>query len=649
MDNNKEFIHIDELFQRLRHTVQEEYRSEDAWSRMKNLLDEEMPVTDPVRGSGRKRYFIPLLALLLGIGGATTGYQLYQYNQQQLSGTPQAAAAYDIVSAAAAPVSYSRDLPGEAAEQYGRKGAVSRTAAGNSANTGTPATVAGKHPGTGSNNKHNSSRTGRQPPAQGGISLAATGGTAGSTAGRGHSVKSNPEQQLPEIFQLPAIAAGPGIWQYHHPVARLLNGSSTSLAMNTLPDENKAGTTPSAEKLERLLQEKVPNALPDTWKQPVVPVAHTATQGSETADRIPAAEQNNVTPETPEIIRTVAKDNATYVQKNDGQWYKEEEEKRKFIHTVRKMDENRQYYIDTQSVEEAIVVKHLPVDASIVTGRTENSLGSSASTSSSNFTDLKVLNDSKVKAYNGEEEGGSFFKKYFLKDDIYKLFNGTNKFEAMINFGGQYAPAATGSYGFHFGVGAIYNLTERLDIGLEARYVRKSFSNFYQEDEQKNYNVSQNGSLYSGTETITRYEYTIRNYNSVEIPLYLSYKIGDRLSVMGGIQYVYAAPIKWQLKTSTMINDNFASVEMPQNTNMLFNQQTDFSARSGFGFMAGIGFDASKRISLDFRVSQNFYGRNNSSNNSINSIYNAPVFGLTLGYFFGKKDKIYYLMQNNQR
>src|SRR5690606_2688211 len=232
-----------------------------------------------------------------------------------------------------------------------------------------------------------------------------------------------------------------------------------------------------------------------------------------------------------------------------------------------------------------------------------------------------------------------------LRDDIYKLFNKMNKFEAMVNFGGHYAPAATGAYGFHIGVGGLYNITERLDIGLEARYVRKSFSNFYQDDEQRTYNVSQSGSLYSGTETITQYEYTIRNYNSIELPLYLSYKIGDRLSVMGGIQYVYAAPIKWQLSTNTIINDNFASVAAPQNKNTIVNQVSDFSARSGFGFTAGVGFDASRRISLDFRVSQNFYNQSNSTNNSINSIYNAPVFGFTFGYFFGKKDKIYYLMQ----
>lgn len=78
MDNNKDFIHIDELFRKLRDTVQEEYRSEDAWSRMKNILDEEMPVADPGRGIGKRRYFIPLLALLLGMGGATAGYYVYQ-------------------------------------------------------------------------------------------------------------------------------------------------------------------------------------------------------------------------------------------------------------------------------------------------------------------------------------------------------------------------------------------------------------------------------------------------------------------------------------------------------------------------------------------------------------------------------------------
>lgn len=650
MDNKNEFIHIDELFQKLRHTVQEEYRSEDAWSRMKNLLDEEMPVADPVKGSGRKRYFIPLLALLLGIGGATTGYQYYQYQQQQSTGTQYATTVQDIISNTAvlqaAPVNTATEAPGGLTE-YPTTGASRKSPiASNPNNNRTVATdIPTRHINTGTaNNKQATMAT----PTATGIAHIEKDAIASL---------SNPTDQittahrLSEAFQLPVAAAGSGIWQFRNPITRLLADNTAAVAMSdATPDHT--GSKPSNERLEKLLQDRTGLSRPAVQQQPSVPEVNrtAAQQAPRTETSATGNEPNIVTNNPQEIIHTVKKDNITYVQKNDGQWYQEAEEKMKFIHTVKKLDENRQYYTDTQSVEENIIVKHLPVDASIVTGKTGNNFSSTASaaTASSNFTDLKVLNDSKVKAFSGEK-GSAFFKRYILRDDIYKLFNGTNKFEAMINFGGMYAPAATGSYGFHLGIGGLYNLTERLDIGLEARYVRKSFSNFYQEDEQKQYNVSQNGSIFSGTETITNFEYTIRNYNSIEIPLYLSYKIGDRVSIMGGIQYVYAAPIKWQLKTNTSVNDNFASMEMPQNTNTVFNQQADFSARSGLGFMAGIGFDASKRISLDFRVSQNFYGKGNSSNNSINSIYNAPVFGLTLGYFFGKKDKIYYLMQNSKR
>ena len=78
------------------------------------------------------------------------------------------------------------------------------------------------------------------------------------------------------------------------------------------------------------------------------------------------------------------------------------------------------------------------------------------------------------------------------------LFNKNNKFEAMITFGGLYSPAATGAYGYSIGVGGLYNIMERLSIVLEAKYARKIFTNFYQEDLSKSYNVSQNGSLFSG-------------------------------------------------------------------------------------------------------------------------------------------------------
>jgi len=73
MDNPNDFIHIDEVFRKLKD--REEPEGTGSWMRMKELLDKEMPVGSPVsRFSTLRRYIIPVVAtLLIGGGGAYYG------------------------------------------------------------------------------------------------------------------------------------------------------------------------------------------------------------------------------------------------------------------------------------------------------------------------------------------------------------------------------------------------------------------------------------------------------------------------------------------------------------------------------------------------------------------------------------------------
>lgn len=231
-----------------------------------------------------------------------------------------------------------------------------------------------------------------------------------------------------------------------------------------------------------------------------------------------------------------------------------------------------------------------------------------------------------------------------MRDDIARFFYNSDKLQAAINLGGIYTPSGTGGYGFNIGISGIYALSERLNLTVEARFVQKAFTNFYFEDVNKKYDVVQNGSIFNGKETISNQEYLVRGVSMFELPVYLSYNIGERLSIFGGLQFAYAAPIKHTTTSKVTTNDNYANMNKPFDQEFRVDKEKDFKAQSGLGYTFGVGFDVSKKISLDFRVNQNF-SSNNSSNNSISNMFTTPTFNINIGYYFGKNDKIYYLLK----
>lgn len=649
MERNKDFIHIDELFKDLKNTVDDSYRSEDAWSRMKSMLDEEMPVADPVGRRGNRRYFIPLLALMLGAGGVATGYYVHKngladtgvgttivqnnngattgnLSEQAMRNTQHSSPTENTLTADATTISEQT----VALYPYATASGKGMQQHSTSAPTGNHITSEGTTKKADKARWQSDQRHGQV------VKLTTATNAVSAVSDQGEDkelLKSLLESQSQD---LKGVSAGLDKQQ-----------SPEVMSINTKDDIKNA--TGKVSQPQPLSAESI---TPKVMQQPDASgKSESGLVNNDKADRFgegkaaiePAKRIGNS--EDPKQV--IVKNGKKYIQTDAG-WFEEKQQKQTIVHTERTTNNQHQLVVDTQSVEEQFVTKRLPLEKELVKSLNlgANTDAVAANADINDYTDLRVLNDTKVKSYTGEAKGSNFFKKYILKDDVRRWLNTVDKFEAMITFGGLYSPAATGSYGFSVGVGGVYNLTERLNVVMEARYVRKVFSNFYQEDEERAYDVTQNGSIYSGVETTTKYEYTIRNYNSIEIPLYLSYEVGDRLSVFGGIQYVYAAPIKWSLDKEITTNVNFASIAAPQNKSVIVNQNEDFGPRSGFGFLAGVGFDASRRISIDFRVSQNFYNKKNISSNSINGIYNAPVFGLTLGYFFGKSEKIYYIMKN---
>lgn len=643
MDSNKDFVNIDELFEQLREPIQEQYSSEAAWARFKHQLDDELPVIDPKTGKSKRRFFFPLFALLISMGTATSIY--YAQNKDNVAPNKETNVAThkpnvpSLMNESKSVAALSNQKSDHKSDNIINQTDISSSTDEHNINNNINTT------------KHQASIIAKSvignkySQSQNNNSIQSTQNTNQSTITQNQNARVtkdeniNINQTLSKITDEQLIAANvtpativteintntprdkqiQAVAKINEPAILKIKAENNALISDNLPSgPNVAGNNilANSDKVELERQDIEPTKL----SQEIV---------------------NN-------YAEKVEKDNKTYVKDKYGNWYQEVNTKTLFIQTANRKDiTTNKKGLDTIAQSETIVSKYIPLnkDESKQLEIQPGDMASiSTSKSSMTFTDLKAINTSEIKSISTKEKT-NVFQNIFAKDDLLNFVNRNNKFEAMVNFGGIYSPAATGAYGMSLGIGGIYNITERLSAVLEAKYIRKIFTHFYQEDISKQYNVSQSGSLYSGSENITNYEYVIKNYNSFEIPLYLNYNIGNRLSIFGGVQYVFAAPIKYNLNKESVTN-TYTSLLAPTAKSNVIDASKDFSSRNGFGYLAGIGFDASKKISVDFRISQNFYNKQYSNNNVINGIYNAPVFSVTLGYYFGKKDKIYYLMKN---
>jgi len=673
MDPNRDFVHIDEVFQRLHQTPYSETDASEAWSRMKGLLDEEMPVHPKRKPLVKRKYFYPFLLLIASatVSGTVWGYKTlnsYKNTNIPVSGlskignnspNEKPTSPKNPTSAIAMPIGMSNSsenhIHDEALQVASLSDAV-RKAALNKKSTHSFAPKAPSAP-----KQH---KSGNSSP----IAINSTGSsTIRKDAESTNNGTINALQQ--NDVQASNFADNEFAYKIIHQQLKPENAKSNNKAITI-----NQFTEPI------LTQSYIANSITD-W----------ATEVMESKDDLANLNTNTITPlpkdngvnnennkitsnilsieEQPKFAMQSGSINAVkpenerllngqkFVKDENGQWYKESvktvtitnkiksKDKESNIETITVVGNSTMNIIDRLPADEVELVELLAIDnATNVNTTIEINNFSAVSNRSNSYSNLKILNENKVKTIYSN--AGNNFNNNIkaLRDDIARFFQNSDKLQAAINFGGLYTPAGTGGYGFNIGVGGTYLLSERLQLTLEARYIHKSFTNFYIEDIDKTYNVTQNGSIYNGTERITNQEYLISGISMFEVPLYLTYNIGERLSVFGGLQFAYAAPIKWSTNTNVVFNENYANTQKPIDKEFRINDKTDFAAQNGLGYMFGIGFDISKKMSLDFRVNQNF--RSNSAtgmSNSVNNIFTTPTFNINIGFWFGKKQKIYYL------
>lgn len=576
MDSNKDFIHIDELFKKMQNEPVTSYKNTDsAWEKMRAQLDKEMPTGGlTANGSSKRRYFYPLLALLLASSAGSFGYWFYLKSDKSTI-TASENNIQKVEMAKQANISQS-------AVAFNDKKIESEHATNASINNNANGTYIRKSSTNTTNNKGEKAEHHSEYVAVSKNKI---------NAHVNHIVTNRPE-----------LANNP-------------DQDQLIVAQNNIENKLQQGPASPAAEVKINLDSN------DNLAQNDNNVTYAIKTGIEEKEVIATSIVNH-------------ENGNTYLKTEDGNWY-EKSEKTVQIQHYKLANNNIEKIAGPTEIKTINELKPVADPTSI---ELEPSIANEAHDLGVKKEDIQLTKD-RNRANN------NFFTAVVKKsDDFAKLFINSPTFSAIMNFGINYTAIGGGSVGFQFGVGSMYHLGERLSLGLELKYVNNQFFQYQYQDNSKLYNVEQSGSIYTGTETIENNSYTFNSINRLQVPLYLNYYFTDKMALIGGVSLNYAAPIKYKVATEKFVNNQYVSLQMPQQNPLQINTNNDFKSNIGMGYVIGLGVDINKNWNIDFRVSQNFMHNSKSNNKFIHSLYQNPNFQLNMVFNIGKKKKEMLLM-----
>jgi hypothetical protein len=635
MDTHKDFIHIDDVFKDLRNG--EEPEPSGAWMRMKDLLDKEMPAGAPVSaGKSFRRYIIPLVALLLA-GGGFTYYKLNQDSKNNASLNPSASI---IASKTTGSDKASHLVSGNTDVRPGTgnvsTGAAKNNNISNVGNHTSPNNIS-------TNNKNNSDHT------------IASGTTTNHTATNRKSNGATNKNTATTKQNNNAVAG-------NTTRTNIQKTSSGNIASSKIIEEQRV--------IEEIKPKPTQGAASSTnSNEPAV--ASNNTTASAIGNTNPARPENAFGSSSNNLKKVAATlNNKKIVQTSDGNFYKEERDTFKRIDIVSRTvaskantRNNVKTVLDTVAITRVERVSYVPLDAlemvalrKILVADTRRTLIPVANLKekivSNEMVSLVPLANYKVASRRVDP---SKFNQLVqnTSQGIANYFDGSRNFYAALILGGNTSFGNPGAFGLQLGVAGLYQLSERLTLAAELKYVNHYFSNYSLDDQSvtfENINSQQISGvewLFSGTQKTTTSSYKINNFGALEMPITLNYNLG-RVSVFGGLNVAYAFPVKWTKENT--LNTVPVQQTRTQNENPFLNsgftidEQKDFSSRFGLGYVWGLNYDFSRKVSLDARLTQILWDNNKGNTDAIKRLFHVPTLQVSFGYYFGRKDKVVYIM-----
>ncbi len=625
MDPQKDFIHIDDLFKNLRNG--EEQERSGSWLQMKELLDKEMPVGSTVSG-GRsfRRLIIPLIAAVALIGGGV-GY--HEWSKEKTN--------------------------------------TVQLASGNKSTGGTTAAGADVSPNQLAGGSNHSLPEGREADKNNVAAIADNGNKAGTTAtarNASGNISGNPDQHIAAHANTGGreTASGkpgkttPGAT--HQPIGT--HKIVTVPVKKTIAGQEQAMTAADNITEERVIEETGP-----LTKGTVATATHAAGNNKETPAITPGANSKKLKQ------LALSLNNKKIVTDTEGTLYKEQRDTFKRIDLVERIVANSgngrripsKTVLDTVAVTRIEKIRYVPLDrielASLRQMGVDNNPRKLIPVTNlhdrilaKETVSLVPLNHYKV-ASRRVDPGKFNQLVQNTSAGISNYFDGSRNFYAALIIGGNASFGNPGAFGMQLGIAGLYSLSERLTLSAELKYVNHYFSNYSLEDKSvtfENVNSQQVSGmewLFSGTQNTMTSSYKINSFGALEMPITLNYNLG-RVSLFAGLNMAYAFPVKWS-KENTYSTTNVQQTRS-QNQNPFLNssfqvdEQKDFVSRLGLGYVWGLNYEISRKVSLDARVAQILWDNSNSNTEAINRLFRIPTMQFSIGYYFGRKDKVVYIM-----
>lgn len=221
-----------------------------------------------------------------------------------------------------------------------------------------------------------------------------------------------------------------------------------------------------------------------------------------------------------------------------------------------------------------------------------------------------------------------------------KVRMGKMKFYPGVVAGANTAFSKTNISGFQLGLAGRLSIDERWSILTEAKYVYH-FNG--KERLQDDYITNVQTRAIGGQSVITydsvEHYYNFNNYASIEMPIAVSYKINKRLDVFGGVNMTYNFKI-----------DNLQEVEhihaleagaTSTNVNVAATDKTillsDFKPSFGLGYVGGVGLQASNKLRFDLRITQPLMMKTSTMGQKdiANRLYKMPNMQLNMTFRLG--------------
>lgn len=254
-------------------------------------------------------------------------------------------------------------------------------------------------------------------------------------------------------------------------------------------------------------------------------------------------------------------------------------------------------------------------------------------------------NYSSYEKQNKNRKISDFLQKYFSENKpkyAYLLFGGNMLLNERLG-------------GMHIGIGIGHILNEKWIWSSEFKYTQQFLGQIGFTDTKADFetikNKEGNNWHYKGSGTEMHHNYTINKIQNLSLNTYFSYYFNDRISAQMGIQGNWNLPKSYsRMEEVQHLQVNYLSerYDLFENKDLLLNPEKDFASSFSLGYLVGLQYDLNKKWSIQAKMTHPVIHTHLPQLDYLKKMATAPTVELSIGFHFGRKDKVIYIMDNQK-